>query len=106
MLFNDNAFDLGMVQEKHKKIGKSLIEDGSVKTFTGLFKYLPKRVIAEMMGIHWTTLENRKSDLGTITLANLVMLADNLNVDPYQIIQLASSEYIKDVRKSSKPTRH
>lgn len=91
-----------MDQKKNQRIGKSLIEGGTIVLFTDLLKYLPKKAMAEGMGIHQNTLPKRMEALGDLTLDNLIKLGENFEVDPLTVVNLAAKERIKQREKKAK----
>ncbi|MEP7372297.1 MAG: hypothetical protein ABI675_02840 [Chitinophagaceae bacterium] len=91
-----------MDEKKHAIIGKGLIENRTITKLTDLTKYIPKKTIAQGMGIHWNTLSIRMENLGSLTLDNLLSLAESLEVDPMTIVTLAASQCIQERKKKAR----
>ena len=97
-----NSFLWEMDQGKNQKIGKSLIENGTIVLFTDLLKYLPQNTIAKGMGIHTNTLPKRMEAFGNITLDNLIQLAESFEVDPMKVVDIAAKERIQQRAEEAK----
>lgn len=82
-----------MAQERNYKIGKSLILDGTIKTFMDIFEYVPKTNFADDMPMHHNTITSRIEQPETFTIQELTKIADLLDIDPMVIITLAFTQY-------------
>lgn len=82
-----------MEQERHYKVGKSLILDGTIKTFGDIFEYVPKSTVAKDLKMHFNTFQSRLNHTGTFSIQELTTLAELLAVDPMVIITLAFADF-------------
>jgi hypothetical protein len=82
-----------MQQDRHYKIAKSLILDGTIKTFGDIFEYVPKTNVAKDFKMHYDTLQKRIIHPGKLTLEELTKLSELIEIDPMVIIKLAYMQY-------------
>lgn len=90
-----------MAQERHYKIGKSLILDGTIKRITDLFEFVPKSNVAKDLNMHFNTLQSRIDAPGTFAIEELTEIAELMDVDPMTLITMTYSQYSHD-RKAKK----
>ena len=86
-----------MSHEKDYSFGKSLIESNS--SFHELFVRMTKVALAKAMGIHKATLENRKANIGTISVDEIINMADSLDVDAMKVAEKVIKERIAEREK-------
>ncbi|HEX9509724.1 MAG TPA: hypothetical protein VF939_04545 [Puia sp.] len=78
---------------------KPMIIGGKIKTFTDIFKFIPKTVVATDLGKkvdRFTELMNR---IEGFTLEELFMMAKFCDLDESQMLQLAENEYLMSKSK-------
>lgn len=74
---------------RHYRIAKSLIADGSIKTIADLFSYIPKSFVAKDLKIHYHTLLSKIENPTHFTLAQLIDLANFIEIDIMVLIGMA-----------------
>ncbi len=89
-----------MDQEKDYIVGKSLIENSH--GFVALFNAMTKRALSKAMGIHKATLENRRANIGTTSVDELITLSENLQVDVMKVAEFAIRERMAERQKARK----
>jgi hypothetical protein len=82
-----------MQMDRTYKIGKSLILDGTIKTFADIFEYVPKSRVAKDLKMHYNTLLSRLATPGSFSLNELTAIAELLDIDPMSIISMAFNDY-------------
>jgi hypothetical protein len=90
-----------MAMDRNYKIGKSLILDGTIKSLTDLWEYVPKTNIARDLHMHFNTLQSRIDEPGTFEINLLTDIADLMDVDPMVIIKMAYTQHSQE-RKAKK----
>lgn len=91
-----------MAQERHYKVGKSLIQDGTIITFSDIFEYVPKSTIAKDLQMHFNTLQSRIDQPGSFSIQELSKLSDLFEIDPLKIITLAYTQFAHDKKPKKK----
>lgn len=91
-----------MQQERHYKIAKSLILDGTIKEFRGLFEYLPKTNVARDFKMHFNTFQSRINHPGKLSLEELSKLAELIDIEPFKIIEMAYAQFESDKKSKRK----
>lgn len=90
-----------MQQDKHYRIAKSLILDGTIKTFSDIFKYAAKSTIAKDLNMHFNTIQSRIDHPGSLSIEELDKLAEMIGIDVMDVIKLAHVEY-EDTKKTKR----
>lgn len=68
--------------EDKNKFAALMIKEGKVETLESLYRYLPKKVVAEILGVNSVSFTNFKSnEPGEFKIADLVKLSAALDIE-------------------------
>ncbi|MGI4729108.1 MAG: hypothetical protein ACRYGB_11105 [Janthinobacterium lividum] len=69
-----------------------MINEGKIDTINTLYKYLPKRVVAEILGVNTVRFSNIKSNLpGEFKINEIKKLCTALNVELYAMVKIINN---------------
>ncbi|RYE22157.1 MAG: hypothetical protein EOP45_08630 [Sphingobacteriaceae bacterium] len=82
-----------MVTSQDKiRYAATMINEGKVDTIDTLYKYLPKRVVAEILGVNSIRFSNIKSNLpGEFKINEVRKLCNALNIELYAMIKIINN---------------
>jgi hypothetical protein len=93
------------VKDPRYKAVKSLIETGNIQGFEELFTIIPISTVKDDLKINYNTLRSHISNPALITLKEISLLADVLEVSPLQVFNLALNDLKKNKRSPAKKSR-
>ena len=74
-----------------------MIKEGRIDTVDHLYKFLPKKVIAEILGVNSTRFSNLKSNHpGNFKMSDLDKLSKALNVELYAMVNIFKNSLAAD----------
>jgi len=69
-----------------------MINEGKIYNIETLYKYLPKRVVAEILGVNMIRFSNIKSNLpGEFKISDIRKLCTVLNVELYTMVKIINN---------------
>ncbi len=69
-----------------------MINEGKINNIETLYKYLPKRVVAEILGVNMIRFSNIKSNLpGEFKISDIRKLCTVLNVELYTMVNIINN---------------
>lgn len=75
-----------------------MIGEGKVKNLEAFYHYLPKRIVAEILGVNIVRFSNGKSNQpGDFKLAELLKLSHTLNVEHHIIIDIFKNSFENNI---------
>ncbi|RYE22441.1 MAG: hypothetical protein EOP45_08205 [Sphingobacteriaceae bacterium] len=82
-----------MVTSQDKiRYAATMINEGKIDTINTLYKYLPKRVVAEILGVNTVRFSNIKSNLpGEFKINEIKKLCTALNVELYAMVRIINN---------------
>lgn len=82
-----------MVTSQDKiRYAATMINEGKIDTINTLYKYLPKRVVAEILGVNTVRFSNIKSNLpGEFKINEIKKLCTALNVELYAMVKIINN---------------
>lgn len=74
-----------------------MINEGRIDTVDHLYKYLPKKVVAEILGVNSTRFSNLKSNHpGDFKMSDLNKLSKALDVELYTMVSIFKNSLIEN----------
>lgn len=82
-----------MVTSQDKiRYAATMINEGKIDTINTLYKYLPKRVVAEILGVNTIRFSNIKSNLpGEFKINEIKKLCTALDVELYAMVRIINN---------------
>jgi hypothetical protein len=79
-----------MISNQDKiRFAATMINEGRIDTVDHLYKFLPKKVVAEILGVNSTRFSNLKSNNpGDFKMSDLDKLSKALNVELYAMVNI------------------
>lgn len=79
-----------MISNQDKiRFAATMINEGRIDTVDHLYKFLPKKVVAEILGVNSTRFSNLKSNHpGDFKISDLDKLSKALNVELYAMVNI------------------
>ena len=79
-----------MISNQDKiRFAATMINEGRIDTVDHLYKFLPKKVVAEILGVNSTRFSNLKSNHpGDFKMSDLDKLSKALNVELYAMVNI------------------
>lgn len=79
-----------MISNQDKiRFAATMINEGRIDTVDHLYKFLPKKVVAEILGVNSTRFSNLKSNRpGDFKMSDLDKLSKALNVELYAMVNI------------------
>lgn len=90
--------------EPHKgyRIAKRLIQVGDIKDLRGIFEVLPGTVVARDLGVQYVRLQAMVENAEDFRLRELYLLAQLIEIDGKDMVQLALAQMAKDSANKSR----
>lgn len=87
--------------EEKSKFAALMINEGKIENLDSLYRYLPKRVVAEILGVNKVSFTNFKSnEPGEFKMADFVKLSTALNVSLDTILKIFKNSLPVDILQS------
>lgn len=84
---------------------KSLLRDGKVRTFSDIFLYVPKTIVARDLGTKVDRFTKLMNKVESFTLEEIFTIGKFCNMDEKEMLSLVMDEYYKNKKKDSKLAR-
>lgn len=86
-----------MITKQDKiRFAATMINEGRINTVDHLYKYLPKKVVAEILGVNSTRFSNLKSNHpGDFKMSDLDKLSKALDVELYTMVSIFKNSLTK-----------
>ncbi len=94
-----------MVRDRRYKTIKNLIESGHITAFCEIFDTLPKSVLYQDLGINHTRFTKLLENVELFMLNDLFRIADLLDTDKTNIVELVLKQYDADNRLRKRSSR-
>jgi len=89
------------LKDQRYKAVKSMIQTKSLKGLHDVFTIIPMSIAATDMKTNYNTLSRRVTKGGTLTLDNILQLAQLIEVDPDDIFKLAMADMTVNKKRAS-----
>jgi hypothetical protein len=74
-----------------------MINEGRIDTVDHLYKFLPKKIVAEILGVNSTRFSNLKSNHpGDFKMSDLDKLSKALNVELYAMVNIFKNSLVEN----------
>jgi len=81
-----------MTAQDKIRYASMMINEGKIYNIETLYKYLPKRVVAEILGVNMIRFSNIKSNLpGEFKISDIRKLCTVLNVELYTMVKIINN---------------
>jgi len=80
-----------------------LIEGGDIKTFTEIFYYIPRSILAGDMKQNYSTFTSKIIHPHRFTLLDVFRMADRFEIEPDKLLTLMNAEVRYRIAKRKKP---
>lgn len=84
-----------MKKDERYEVVKELIDSGRISEFRHIFKYIPKTVIAHDLGTNTTRMTRLIENVEELTIEDLRMIGNLIDVSYHAILQLVIKQYDK-----------
>jgi len=92
-------------RDKRYDLIKSMFAEGKITSFNDIFEYIPKTIVAGDIGKKVARFNRVMLHINEFTLGDLFLIAKFCNLDEFEMVKLAVTEYKKkkSLSKSSTP---
>ena len=94
-----------MVKDKRYITVGHLITDGRIKSFREIFDVLPKSVLAADLWMNNAHFEKLRNNISLFRLRDLFRIADLLEVDEKEVLNLIYNQHVADKEGKKTKTR-
>lgn len=87
-----------MITKQDKiRFAATMINEGRIDTVDHLYKFLPKKIVAEILGVNSTRFSNLKSNHpGDFKMSDLDKLSKALNVELYVMVNIFKNSLMEN----------
>ena len=91
-----------MTKDNRYNLIKPMIDQGHIKSFEDVFKFIPKTVVANDLGMHSSRFTELIQKVDNFRIKDLVLLARLCNVNPRELAELVFKQYESNKSRSEK----
>jgi hypothetical protein len=84
-----------MKKDERYEVVRELIDSGRISEFRHIFKYIPKTVVAHDLGTNTTRMTRLIENVEELTIEDLRMIGNLIEVSYHAILQLVIKQYDK-----------